>query len=170
MSNVKSRFQLKLACALILFAMTVSVLLAVSDHLRMRDQAVAYTEQQIEFYEKSIHRALNTLDKAYSLFGQSTTTDMRKISFELVDKYESEPDVSKWDLQELKRIYRVDIYLIDEENKIVHSSYAPDVGMDFDECCASLTEILESRRAEGGFFSEGVDMEQQSGELKNTAI
>ncbi len=166
MSNMKSRFQLKLVCALILFAMLVSALLAISDHLRMRDQAIANTEKQIEFYETSIHRALNTLDKAYSLFGQNKMLDMKKISYELVDKYEANPDVDKWDFQKLKEIYQVDIYLINEENKIVYSSYLPDLGMDFDECCASLTEVLDMRRSDGGFFAEGIDMEQHSGELK----
>ncbi len=166
MSNVKSRFQLKLACALILFAMLISALLATSDHLRMRNQAISNTEKQIELYEKSVRNALEVLDKAYILFGESLAESMKDISGALVAKYAADPNLDEWDFRSLKEAYRFDVYMINEANRIVYSSYLPDIGLDFDDCCGTLAKVLRERRADGGFFHDGIDIEQHSGKLK----
>ncbi|MFC4598662.1 diguanylate cyclase domain-containing protein [Cohnella hongkongensis] len=166
MSTVKSRFQLKLTLALILFAMLVSILLATSDHLRMREQAISGTERQIELYETSARLALDAVDKAYYLFGENIAAGMRKASADLISLYEANPNLDEWDLESLKQTYRLDIYWIDETNTITHSSYAPDIGLDFDECCGKLARILDERRSDGGFFHDGIDLEQNSGQLK----
>jgi len=166
LSNAKSRFQLKLTCALILFAMLVSTLLATSDHLRMRNQAIANTEKQIELYEASVRRALDTVDKAYFLFGENIAERMKEVSGALIRKYEANPNPGNWNLERLKTVYRFDLYFIGEDNRITHSSYAPDVGLDFDECCSKLAKVLDERRADGGFYDDGIDIEQYSGRLK----
>lgn len=166
LSNVKSRFQFKLASALILFAMLISTLVATSDHLRMKNQAIANTEKQIELYEKSVRNALDTLDKAYYLFGENLAKRMKEISYELIVKYEADPRLDEWDFQRLKEAYRFDVYMINEENKIVYSSYLPDIGLDFNDCCGKLAKVLDERRAGGGFYHDGIDTEQYSGKLK----
>ncbi|MFB9275387.1 diguanylate cyclase domain-containing protein [Cohnella cellulosilytica] len=165
MSNVKSRFQFKLACALLLFAMLISALVATTDHLRMRDQAISNTDKQIELYEISVRNALDTLDKAYAIFGESLTRSMKVVSSELIAKYEADPSFDDWDFQSLKDAYGVDVYIINEANTIVYSSYSPDIGLDFDHCCATLAKILDERRADGGFYQDGVDTQQHSGQL-----
>jgi len=132
----------------------------------MRNQAIANTEKQIDLYENSVRRALDTLDKAYYLFGKSLADDMEKASYELIDLYESNPDPVEWDMERLRKTYGFDIYLINESNTIVQSSYTPDIGMDFDNCCRKLAKVIDERRADGGFFHDGIDIEQNSGQMK----
>ncbi|MFC4307008.1 GGDEF domain-containing protein [Cohnella boryungensis] len=163
---MKSRFRLKLTLALLLFSLLISTTLVLTDHLRVRKQMIQNTEEQLELNEKQILRALDTIDKAYYLFGEDTAEDMKKASYALRSNYERSPDLEGWDFEALKRTLGFDIYMIDERNTITYSSFPQDRGMNFNECCGRLAKILDERRASGEFFHDGIDLEQNTGLLK----
>jgi len=163
---MKSRFQLKLTWSLLLFAMLISIILATTDHLRMRHQAFENTLTKIQLNEKMVQYALESIDKAYFFFGENIAARMKKASETLLKKYDDEPSLEKWDFGQLKEKLHFDIYMIDENNMIRYSSLARDIGLDFAYCCGKLAKVLDERRATGEFYHDGIDIEQSSGLLK----
>ncbi|WP_186438214.1 GGDEF domain-containing protein [Cohnella terricola] len=163
---MKSRFQLKLTWSLLLFAMLISIILATTDHHRMRHQAFDNTLTQIQLNEKMVQYALESIDKAYYLFGENVAARMKKTSDVLLQKYDDLPSLDEWDFDQLKEQLQFDIYMIDEYNKIQYSSLARDIGLDFAVCCGKLAKVLDERRATGKFYHDGIDIEQGTGMLK----
>lgn len=163
---MKSYFRLKLSIAMIVFALLISFTLATFDHLRLKDQAQANHLAQIQQNEDMVAYALQTIEKAYYLFGENLADRMRSISLELADRYDRNPSFRVWDFTSLKKQFGMDVYIIDRNNVITHSSYAPDIGMDFKKCCRKLAQVLDTRRASGQFFHDGIDIEQNTGKIK----
>lgn len=49
---------------------------------------------------------------------------MENISERFVEKYQRNPDFDTWNFAELKKEIGMDIYIINQENEITHSSFA----------------------------------------------
>lgn len=166
--KVKSHFRVKLTLIMIVFAIIISFTIATIDHLRLKEQAIINHQFQVEFIEEMVEDSLNYIEKAYRLFGEDIAQKMEASSHYLLEKYESEENSSfdAWNFEELKKTLGLDIYIINEENVITHSSFEQDIGLDFSKCCGKLVPILNERRAMGGFFDDGLDIEQQTGAIK----
>nr|WP_306220644.1 GGDEF domain-containing protein [Cohnella sp. WQ 127256] len=149
-----------------LFAMAISITLATVDHLRLRDQAIHNQQDKIEHNEIMVKYALEATEKAYTLFGNNIAIQMKESSDYLLDKYDENPSFDEWDFDALKKLLSYDIYIIDSSNRITHSTFAKDVGLDFEICCKKLADVLDERRSSGDFAHDGLDIEQQSGILK----
>ncbi|WP_240376963.1 GGDEF domain-containing protein [Bacillus piscicola] len=162
---MKENFKRKLFLIMIGFALVFSLTIATVDHLRLKEQVMHHHQLQIEQTEDMVVYALQSLEKAYSLFDQETTVRMKENTTILMDLYEKKP-LDDWDFRELRERLGMDIYLINEENTITHSSYREDIGMNFSECCQKLARVLDKRRASGAFFDDGLDIEQTTGAIK----
>ena len=163
---MKSHFRLKLSLVLIAFAAAISVSISLTNHYILREQALKNRQFQIQQIEQAVIDSLTTLEKSYYLFDRDTVQKMKDASAYLKRMYEENPSFSEWNFDELKERLGMDIYIIDERNVIIHSSFDPDVGLDFWKCCRKLAQVLEERRNAGGFFADGIDLEQQTGEIK----
>ncbi|WP_240414736.1 GGDEF domain-containing protein [Paenibacillus periandrae] len=159
-------FGLKLTLTLIIFAASISFSIAVSDQIRLRDQASKNKLEQVEQYEKMAKYALETIEKAYELFGNQIADKMREKSYALLDKYKSNPSFVEWDFAQLKEDFAMDVYIINSENVITYSSFEKDISLDFAACCRKMVPILEERRTSGEFYHDGIDTEQTTGYLK----
>ncbi|RAV21229.1 GGDEF domain-containing protein [Paenibacillus contaminans] len=160
------RFGIKLTVTMIVFAVAISFAIATSDHLRLREQAIHNKTDQVRQYERMAKYALETIEKAYLVFGANVATKMRENSFFLMNMYERNPNFDEWDFASLKRMLSLDIYIINSSNVVTHSSMARDVGINFSECCRKLAQVLEEKRNAGEFFHDGIDIEQKSGAIK----
>ncbi|OLO37030.1 hypothetical protein BTR23_14935 [Alkalihalophilus pseudofirmus] len=163
---MKSRFRLKLSIIMIVFAMVISITVALIDHTRLKNEVKQNEQFHIEQIEDVVEYSLRTLEKAYFLFEDETAKKMKSSSNFLVDMYEEQPNFDEWDFLELKRKLEFDIYIINEDLVITHSSFPDDIGLDFTVCCQKLSRVLESRRQSGDFFEDGMDIEQQTGLVK----
>lgn len=161
-----SRLRIKLFFVLLAFAIVVSFTIATIDYLRLKQQTIEDNQIKIEHASRTAKYALRTIDKAYFLLDEETARKMEEYTYELQDKYDENPNLETWDFQTLSKEIGMDIYIIDEENKITYSNNSNEIGLDFQECCKSFDQMLQERRAEGKLFIDGIDLDQQNGEVK----
>ena len=161
-----SRFRIRLFIALLVFAIIVAFSVSTADYIRLNQQAIKDSEAQIEQATDTVLYALKTVDKAYTYLDKGTARKMEEYTYELQRKYEENPRVETWDFAALSEAYNTDIYIIDEDNKIIHSNVDEEIGLDFSSCCKTFSSILDERRASGELFIDGIDIDQKSGAVK----
>jgi len=159
-------FGIKLTLTMVVFAVAITSTIAVTDYLRLRDQVLKNKWEQVKQNEMIARQALETIEKAYALFGDDIAGEMKANSDALLDLYGKNPSFAEWDFAALKQSLGSDIYIIDSRNVIVYSSFEADIGLDFSACCKKLAKLLDERRKAGTFFHDGIDIEQRTGMLK----
>lgn len=150
---------------IILVVITASSV-AVNNFFKYKKQVERNDIEQLQRAEDNVKNSLTTLDKAYYLFDQQTTEQMIENSSIIKQMYEQSMDYKELDLDTLSEQFGMDIYLIDENNVIVHSNENKDIGLDFSVCCPKLMPLFNERREKGDFLSPGIDVEQTSGSVK----
>lgn len=158
-------FRIKLVVTMVIFAAVIAFVIATINHKRISDQAIQNNAFQLESIEATVEYSLNTIDKAYYYFDNDVAEKMKANTREMLELYENNPAVDTWDIQNLKKKYEMDVYFINPDNVISHSSIENDIGMDFNECCGKLAKILDTRREAGAFYHDGMDIAQATGEI-----
>lgn len=161
-----ANYRLKLFITLLLFAIITSFTILTIDYFRIIDRTLKNNEVQLEQVTESVKYALNTVDKAYFYLDDEVTMRMTENTYELQEKYEKNPNFTEWDFDSLAAEMDMDIFILDEGNKIVYSNDETEIGLDFSICCESFNRILNDRRISGELYVDGIDLEQQSGEVK----
>ncbi|GAB3797544.1 hypothetical protein [Virgibacillus kimchii] len=160
------RFRFKLFFIMIGFALFMSFAITTFDHMRISEEAMKHNDFQIRQTEVAVTSSLEAIDKAYLLFDNEISKEMEAHSHYLLDLYKENPVFDEWDFQELKSMLGMDVYILNEKNQITHTSYTEDVGLDFSLCCEDFSALLDERREAGEFISDGMDLQQKTGELK----
>lgn len=163
---MKSNFRLKLFLIMILFALFMSLTISIYHYIKIREQAIDNKYLELQQIEEGVKYSIKTIEKGYYLFGLDTAKKMKESTDFLLKKYKDNPNLDEWDFEALKRQLGFDVYMINQENTITHSSFKNDIGLNFSECCGKLASILDERRESGEFFDDGIDIEQATGELK----
>ncbi|MFD1706148.1 GGDEF domain-containing protein [Siminovitchia sediminis] len=163
---MKKNFRLRLTLIMIVFSIFITFVVALIDQKKLRNSILQEHELKLGMIEDNILSSLDSIDQAYMLFDQDMAAAMEANSRELIGLYEKNPDFNDWNFQQLKEKYGMDIYILNENNVVIHSSDESDVGIDFRECCASFSNLLQQRRHEGEFTHDGMDISMGSGELK----
>lgn len=163
---MKYRFGIVLTATLVVFAVVISLAIAASNYVELWQQAIQNKLNQVQQNELMAKYALETVEKAYNLFGNNIAVKMKETSNYLSDLYDINPSFEQWDFATLNRSFSLDIYIINDQNVVIYSSYEGDIGLDFKACCKGLSNILDQRRESGGFFHDGIDIEQKTGKMK----
>ncbi len=161
-----TNFRWKLTIVLIVFSLILSLLIAIFDYSKLRKTVLVAQETKISMAEDKIINNLATIDKVYDLFDKQTAEMMESYSMELLQKYEEEPDFRKWDFLSLKDKYKMDIFILNDKNTILYSSFSEDIGMNFQECCPGFSSLLDKRREGESFTADGMDIQSKTGEVK----
>ncbi|MCG7346065.1 GGDEF domain-containing protein [Sporosarcina sp. ACRSL] len=161
-----TNFRLKLTMILIIFSLILSILIAVFDYVKLQNTVLVAQETKIAMAEDKIIDNLSTIDKVYDLFDVQTTKTMEAYSMEMIEMYEEESDFTKWDFDSLKEKYKMDIFILDHTNTVIHSSFPEDVGLSFQKCCPGFSNLLDERREGELFTSDGMDIQAKTGEVK----
>jgi len=164
--RVNKYFRLQLTLILIVFSLVISGVIVFFDYGKLKDALRTGQETKITMVEDKIIHSLFTIDSVYSLLDQQTGDQMKGYSDEMLALYEVEPNFDKWDFQEMKNRYGMDIYVISADNKIEYSSFKQDIGLDFNECCRGLGRLLDDRREGNSFTHDGMDLQQYNGAIK----
>lgn len=158
--------RIRLSLLMFITALFFSFLIATFDHYIHQEEIVKNYEEKIEFIEGTIIESLQTVDKAHSVFGCSTDRKLKESTEYIMDLYKQNPNLDEWDFEQLHNELDVDIYIINKKNKITHTSFERDLGLDFKECCGTLSKILDERRKTGELYIDHMDVEQTTGETK----
>lgn len=151
---------------MITFALVISFSIAIIDYLKLKEEAINNNQAQIQQTEDIVINSLSTIDKAYTIFDQEITEEMKEHSEELIDRYQANPTFDEWDFATIKEEIGMDVYIINDENVIIHTSFKEDQGLDFASCCSDFSNLLDQRREAGDFTTDGLDVQQKTGELK----
>jgi diguanylate cyclase (GGDEF)-like protein len=163
---VNSYFRLKLFLLIIGFTVVIAVAIAISDYIELREQAVVHNQLQVEQIEELVKDALQSIEKAYHLFDLDTSADMEENGRYVLEKYQTNPSFETWDFALLKKKLGMDIYVINDQNVIIHASFEEDIGLDFNRCCPKLAPVLDEIRRSGGYLHDGLDIEQKTGRIR----
>lgn len=163
---MRLNYRARLFMILFIAALILLTTITISDYKRLQKQTEDNSKEQIKQATETVLFALNSIDRAYHYMDQEIGIEMEEQSKALQKKYKKDKDFSKWDFDELSEDIGMDIYILNDKNKIIHSNIEEDVGIEFDVCCITLNDILHERRETGGIFIDGIDREQETGEAK----
>ena len=113
------------------FALFISIGLSAIDQQRLEEQAVKHNQSQVQQTEEMVTSSLHSFEKAHYLFEEETASKMQENTYRLIDKYKDNPHFDEWDFEQLEQQLRRDIYILDTENVITHSSFPDDIGLEF---------------------------------------
>lgn len=151
---------------MIVFAIAIALGNTMVDYYRLKEKTVENNNIQVKHIEETIINSIENIEKAYYFFEKDTEKEMESSTLYLMELYEQNPNFDDWDFASLKNEIIFDIYILSEQNEITHSSFAEDIGLNFTKCCGKLAKILDERRNDGRFFSDGMDIEQATGYIK----
>jgi diguanylate cyclase (GGDEF)-like protein len=119
-----------------------------------------------QLVEKNILQTVDHINDAYIIAEQQLNQEMKNYSQVMKDKYQQNPEIMEWDLEELKNDFGgYDIYIIDSSLKIIRTTYQEDLGFDFSKF-GSFSQALKRRMAGESFEVDRIDLATQTGEIK----
>lgn len=162
LDNFRRRITVLFLCMIWLVALSVFAL----DYSKVSRVIVESNETELGLIQSSVIQALTSVDIAYTYFDKDVALKMEKHTGELMRRYDQGEDPKDWDYDELKDRFGMDVYVLDDSNTVVYSSFKKDIGINFSECCTDFSTLLDERRNSGDFYHDGLDTQQQTGEIK----
>ncbi|QDP99821.1 GGDEF domain-containing protein [Lysinibacillus fusiformis] len=160
------KLRIKLLLSLIAFAL---ILVAVISYVN-RQILVADIEKQVAInrtlIENHILTDMQSVDNAHFYFDKDISDKMEQELRELSIYYEKNPNFAVWDLEKMKKEHGMDIYILDQMNTVIYTTFKQDKGLDFFSCCERFSALLDKRRESGGFYTDGIDVSTTTGEYR----
>lgn len=121
---------------------------------------------QSSLVENSVINALENANGAYSILEEVLNDEMRYYSNILLDKYKDNLQIKTWNLDNLKgEMENYDIYIIDNNLKVIETTFDADLGMDFSKY-PSFGKLLKSRLEGNSFVADKMDISTNTGKLR----
>ena len=163
------RLRLKLFVSLITFALIlVAVMCYVNRQILVLDIQEEEATNRI-LIEDHILKDMQAVDNAHFYFDGNVSYKMESVLEELVSYYETDPGISNWDLQQMKKEHGMDIYILDKTNTVIYTTFEKDKGFSFSECCEKFSKLLDERRVSGEFYTDGLDVSTTTGTIRKFA-
>ena len=162
MEKLLSRFKYIMIIALAL----VMIIIFSTQYSNIKEVIEEKFQSQQQLVEKNIMQTVNYINDAYKIAEQQLNQEMKKYSKVMVEKYQNNTDVMNWNINEMQQKFSgYDIYIIDQNLKIIKTTYKEDLGLDFSRF-GSFATVLR-RRMEGSEFEvDRIDLSTQAGEIK----
>ncbi|CAM5617511.1 GGDEF domain-containing protein OS=Lysinibacillus sphaericus OX=1421 GN=LS41612_06090 PE=4 SV=1 [Lysinibacillus sphaericus] len=84
----------------------------------------------------------------------------------LATYYKQNPKIDTWNLQQMKSQHGMDIYILDQTNTVIYTTFPKDLGLNFSLCCKNFSALLDERRESGQLFTDGIDISTTTGEYR----
>lgn len=162
---MNDNFRVKLTLVMILFSICLTFAISFIDVERVEDNLKKANDRKLELVEDNIRTSLSSIDNALYLFEDELKTEMSEKSQLLIDKYVQNPNFDEWDFKDLSKKLEMDVYILNAQNDIIYTNYPEKLTMKFSECCIEFDGLLHQRRMTGAFYHDGMDVQQQTGEL-----
>lgn len=143
--------------SLIIFAAILIAVFSWLNYMMLREMQGNQQQELWNLVENNVMTDMQTVDKAYLYFDESYTEKMEKELKSLRNYYKKNPEVETWDIAAIKERTEMEFYIIDTTNTIIKTTYQPAQGLDFNECCEKFAKLLNERRAQETFVSDGLD-------------
>lgn len=160
------KLRLKLLLSLITFAL---ILVAVMSYVN-RQMLVSDIQEQDAInktlIEEHILNDMQTVDNAHFYFDKNISEKMEEELRALMSYYETNSNIEMWNLQQMKKEHGMDIYILDQTNTVVYTTFAQDLGYSFSQCCKNFSNLLDERRESGDFYTDGIDVSTTTGAIR----
>ena len=124
-----------------------------------------YIKQQ-DFVENSILQTVKHVSDAYKVAEKQINPEMHKYSLQLKYKYQRNPDIESWNLEKLKKEFGpYNIYIINQDLKIIRSTFKPDIGLDFSQY-PGFSRLLTKRMKGNKLVIDRLDVSTKTGKIK----
>ncbi|KOS67591.1 membrane protein [Lysinibacillus contaminans] len=160
------RLRFKLLLSLVTFAL---ILVVVMSYVNRQILVVDIREQEAAnrtLIEDHILNDMQTVDNAHLYFDKNISDKIETELRALVSYYAKNPSISTWDLQQMKKEHEMDIYILDQTNTIIYTTFMQDKGFSFSECCKNFSSLLDERRESGKFYTDGIDVSTTTGAIR----
>jgi len=141
--------RIKLLLSLIAFAVIlVAVISSVNRQILVDDIEDQVARNRV-LIENHILTDMRTVDNAHLYFDENMSDKMEQELRALKNYYRENPNVAEWDLQQMKNKHDMDIYIVDQTNTVIYTTFDKDIGFNFSKCCQRFSALLDERRASG---------------------
>ncbi|MEJ8547304.1 methyl-accepting chemotaxis protein [Brevibacillus borstelensis] len=165
----KISYRNKVVLAILCFSLISTLAISFFDNRQLEQTIVTERNTQLMLVEESVLNSIKAVDVAYQVFDVEMEEQMRKSMAELMEEYSRNPDFSSWDLASYKQKFGgMDIFVLDKQFKIIHSSNTGDIGLDFGNAGA-FTEVLKARIAGKDFIADGMEVSVNTGSINKFA-
>ncbi|OUQ86687.1 chemotaxis protein [Brevibacillus brevis] len=168
MKRMWMSFRTKLTLMISLFTMLVAIVLSIIDYVQFKANIISDQAIQYQLVEDHVTNAVKNVYMAYGVFEKDMETRMQQTLQVLTNNYRQNPAVGTWDYAALREQYGMDIFIIDRNIKVVHSSIKTDIGLDFSKAGA-FTELLKKRMDGNEFSADGMEVSVNTGQIKKFA-
>ncbi len=151
---------------IILIVFFILIFLSYTDYQNTRQVIYSKYSAQHTVVEKSILNTIKHANITYQIVEKQLNKIMREYSLIMIDKYRNNPDISKWNLDQLQNQFTdYEIYIIDSNFKIIETTFKPDLGMDFSTYPA-FSQLLARRMQGDKFISDRMELSTNTGKIK----
>lgn len=160
------KLRIKLLISLIAFAL---ILVAVISYVNRQILVTNIETQEARnrtLIENHILADMQTVDNAHFYFDKNISDQMEKELRALATYYKQNPKIDTWNLQQMKSQHGMDIYILDQTNTVIYTTFPKDLGLNFSLCCKNFSALLDERRKSGQLFTDGIDISTTTGEYR----
>jgi hypothetical protein len=116
--------------------------------------------------EQNILESLSYADNCYKILEKYLNQEMENYSQIMIEKYQQNPNIYSWDLEKLKAQFKdCDIYVIDQNLKIVHTTFKKDLGLNLSQF-PNFAKLLRKRMLGNTFYADRMDISTNDLKLK----
>ncbi|MFJ7953142.1 GGDEF domain-containing protein [Lysinibacillus sp. NPDC096418] len=160
------KLRFKLLLSLVIFALILVIVMSyVNRQMLVMDIRTQETINKT-LIEDHILNDMQTVDNAHFYFDKSVSDKMEVELQALISYYEKNSSIATWDLQQMKKEHGMDIYILDQTNTVVYTTFVQDKGLSFSECCKKFSTLLDERRESSKFYTDGIDVSTTTGAMR----
>ncbi|KPN88777.1 GGDEF domain-containing protein [Lysinibacillus sp. ZYM-1] len=158
--------RIKLLLSLIAFAVILVAVISYVNRQILVDDIEKQVARNRILIENHILTDMRAVDNAHFYFDKNMSDKMEQELRTLKNYYRENTNVASWDLQQMKNKHDMDIYIVDQTNTVIYTTFDKDIGLNFSNCCQRFSALLNERRASGGFYTDGIDISTTTGEYR----
>lgn len=147
------------------FTVILVSVVAFTNRELLRTDIKMQQQKNWDLVENHIISDMRTVDNAHYYFDSVISEQLETELQEMVRLYEKDPNILNWDLGKLKEGHGFEIYILDEKNTVIHTTFKKDLGLSFSTCCSKFSAILDERRLSGAYYSDAINISTTTGEL-----
>lgn len=155
---------LKLLASLMIFAVVLVTVVMLTNRQLLITDIKEQQHNSIELIENHIVHDMKTIDNVHYYFDYTLSDQLEVELRKMVAHYEQNPDVLSWDLEAMKQEHGMEIFIIDEKNIIINTTFERDLGFDL-SANQAFVKVLDERRMSGEYYSDAINTNTLTGEL-----
>lgn len=158
------KFQRNLILTLVISISILVIAIATLNYFQGKENLETEKEKTEQLIEENLLNAIESSDIAYSIIEESLSEKMKAFTNTLLAEYQVNPDVATWDLTTMKkRLDGFDIFIINDEFIIEHSTRKEDLRLDFK--ALGLGDLFQQRMDAGEFVTDRLEISEATKEM-----